>query len=331
MKTALCLGKYAPFHLGHKYVIDTALAETDRVITLLYEDTVTKIPAHTRAGWIRELYTGQSVQVYECYDAPEEVGYTPEIMRAQERYLLKKLAEIGETVTDFYCSEAYGDHISKALGAVDHRVDCDRREFPVSATAIRENPYQYRGFIPPNVYKDLITTVVFLGGESTGKSTLAKALAEKYETLYMPEYGAEYWYAHQQDMKLTSSQLVEIAWGHIERENEKVTRANKYLFVDTNALTTYLYSLDYHGYAPPELSACADNCKTRYDLVFLCNDDMPFENTWDRRGVETRRKSQKRFTHELRARDIPFTLLEGSLEQRIAAVGLILDDYQKWG
>ena len=318
LKIGLALGKYAPFHLGHKYVIDTAVSEMDKVIVMVYEDDVTPIPVHVRANWIRELYPPSVVEVIECYGCLQAVGYTPEIMKAHEQYILNAVGNRG--ITHFYSSEDYGGHVSEALNAVDRRVDQNRSTFNISATEIRSDPYKHRAFIPNNVYRDLIVKVVFLGAESTGKTTIAKELARRYNTEFMPEYGAEYWYEHQQDMSLTPEQLVTIAKTHAEIESEKILNSNKYCFIDTNAITTYMYSKDYHGYALPELEELAENCQHRYDVTFLCGDDIPYDDTWDRRGAEVRATSQKKIAEELSARKIPFIRISGDVEQRVLAV-----------
>jgi HTH-type transcriptional repressor of NAD biosynthesis genes len=135
--------------------------------------------------------------------------------------------------------------MSAALGAVNRLVDWttesiweQRITVPISATQIRAAPFRYRQFLHPLVYRDLIINVVFLGAPSTGKTTLAEALATHYQTVWMPEYGREYWETHQVDRRLSLPQLEEIATGHLERENELLGKANRYLFTDTNALTT---------------------------------------------------------------------------------------------
>ena len=317
LKIGLTLGKYAPFHLGHKYVIDTAVSEMDRVIVMVYEDDITPIPTHVRANWIRELYP-QGVEVVECYGCLQTVGYTPEIMRAHERYILQAVGDRG--ITHFYSSEDYGEHVSKALAAADRRVDQSRSRFGISSTAIRSDPYKHRAFIPDNVYRDLIVKAVFLGAESTGKTTIVKELARRYATEFVPEYGAEYWLNHQQDMILSPEQLVEIAKRHIEIEDSKILASNKYCFFDTNAITTYMYSKDYHGYALPELETLAEGCRRRYDITFLCEDDIPYEDTWDRRGAEVRAVTQKKIADELSARRIPFFRISGSVRRRMKAV-----------
>jgi NadR type nicotinamide-nucleotide adenylyltransferase len=252
-KIGFTLGKYAPFHNGHQYVFDTALAECDELLVLIYDTSVITTPLHIRAGWIRALYP--QVTVIEGWDGPE--GYSTErafeIM--QEEYILQMLA--GRRVTHFYSSEFYGDHVSKALGAVDRRLDEARTKVPISATMIREDPFRYRSFLSDLVYRDLITKVVFVGAMSTGKSTLTEALAQRFNTTFAPEYGREYWTKHQVDRRIGLEAFDEIAVGHLEREEEALLQANRYLFVDTNAITTYQYALDYHGKAPALLTQLA--------------------------------------------------------------------------
>src|SRR5437762_14321392 len=56
VKTGLTLGKHAPLHHGHQFVISTALREMDHVIVLIYPAAETRIPLSVRANWIRTLY-----------------------------------------------------------------------------------------------------------------------------------------------------------------------------------------------------------------------------------------------------------------------------------
>jgi NadR type nicotinamide-nucleotide adenylyltransferase len=220
--------------------------------------------------------------------------------------------------------------MSKALGAVDRRVDEPRSTFPISATKVRENPYRHCKMLAPIVYADMITSVVFVGAPSTGKSTLAEHLAAEFSTVWMPEYGREYWEKYQVDRRLSAEQLVELAEGHLEREDVKKQEANKYLFVDTNAWSTYVFSLDYHSYAHPSLTQLASQVQQRYDLVFLCEDDIPYDDTWDRSGEVHRGLFQRKVTADLLQRQIPFIRLRGTVEQRVARVKEVLQRFHKY-
>jgi len=321
MKTGLCLGKYAPLHAGHQYVIETALAETDQVYVMIYDSPeVTRIPLTVRAQWIRELYP--TVQVIEAYGGPAEVSNEPSKKREHEQYILQILN--GRKVTHFYSSEFYGEHVSRALQAHNRQVDPERRVQPISATIIRSDPFRYRQYLHPCVYRDLIRNIVFLGAPSTGKTTLAAALAERFNTVWMPEYGREYWEQHQVNWRLTQSQLLELAQIHLQQEEKKLLQANRFLFTDTNAITTLLFSLYYHNAREPGLYELAKKCKQRYVTVFLCDIDIPYDDTWDRSGAVQRETMQREFRNYLDQHDIAYTVLRGSLELRMNQVGAVL-------
>jgi len=321
MRTGLTLGKFAPLHRGHQYLIERALEQCDHLIVLIYAaEEVTAVPLPVRAGWIRELYP--QVEVIEAWDGPTEVGESPEITQRHDAYILEKMA--GRCISVFFSSEFYGGHVSRALGAVDCRVDQGWENVAISATLIRSDPFAHREFLESCVYRDLLTWVVFLGAPSTGKTTLCQALAERLETAWVPEFGRTYWEAHQVERRLTPGQLLEIATGHRLLEEQSVMHARSALLIDTNATTTRLFCQDYHGTTTPELDALAAATCERYDVVFLCDDDIPYDNTSDRSGEMKRGEFQSRIREDLVARKIPFTTLSGDLEQRIATAIRIL-------
>lgn len=325
--TGLTLGKFAPFHKGHQLLVETALAEVDKLYVMVYHSDLTPIPLQVRAGWIKTLYP--SVEIIEAWDGPEGYGDTPEIKKIQEDYILHKLA--GRKITHFYSSEFYGDHVSKALGAVDRRVDEARSTVPISGTRVRAQPHALREYVSAVVYKDLIIKVCLLGAPSTGKSTLAKALANHHQTEYMPEYGAEYWLKNQVDRRITLDQFEEIAPEHLRREDAKIQQANRYLFSDTCPITTYVFAQDYHGKAGPTLTRLAREAEKRYDLFFLCDTDIPYADTWDRSGDQKRHWFQQQIIGDLAERRIPYFTLRGDLAARIQQVNQVLDQFTPFG
>jgi len=220
--------------------------------------------------------------------------------------------------------------MSRALHAVNRLVDPDRQIIPVSGSQIRQDPFRWRQTLHPLVYRDLITNVVFVGAPSTGKTTLAARMAEELDTLWMPEYGREYWERNQVDRRLSLQQLVEIAEGHLQQEEVLMAEANRYLFVDTNATTTFIFSHHYHGHAAPRLVELAEQAARRYDIVFLCDTDIPFDDTWDRSGDSNRQVMQKQIVSDLVLRRIPYFVVRGDLEERVDTVKRALACYHKY-
>jgi HTH-type transcriptional regulator, transcriptional repressor of NAD biosynthesis genes len=327
MTCGLTLGKFAPLHLGHQRLIEVALAEVEHLVIIIYDaPETTSVPLPVRSGWIRRLYP--RAEVIEAWDGPTQVGSTPDIKQLHERYILAALG--GRKITHFYSSEFYGEHVSLCLGATDRRVDPGRLDVPISGTEIRANPYQNRRYLAPIVYGDLITRVVFLGAPSTGKSTIAQEAARAFVTEWVPEYGREYWEKHQVDRRLSPAQLVEIAEGHRDREHAQLLNSNNLLFVDTDATTTYMFSLYYHGYADERLTKLADESRFDHDVFFLCEDDFPHDDTWDRSGHAQRNTFQKQIRADLIRRKIPFVTLRGSIPERMNQISAVLRGFDRY-
>jgi len=325
-KIGITLGKYAPLHKGHEFVIETMLREMDEAIVIIYDTLVTPIPLQIRAGWIKRLFPG--VTVIEAWDGPIGFPHNREYEILEEQYILSLLD--GKEITAFYSGEYYGEHMSKALKCVDRRIDEARNAIPVSATVIRDNPFQCRQYLSDIVYRDMIIKVVFIGAMSTGKSTIAEELAKRYNTTFAGEYGRDYWNEHQNERRLPFEAFNEIAVGHIEREEAAFISADRYCFIDTSAITTYMFALDYHGAAPELLTRLALENRSRYDLFFLCEDDIPYDDTWDRSGEQKRHVFQKQIVADLKARRIPYISLKGDLETRIKRVDEVLINFQPY-
>ncbi|GAB5398721.1 MAG: hypothetical protein Aureis2KO_03060 [Aureisphaera sp.] len=172
--------------------------------------------------------------------------------------------------------------------------------------------------------------IVLFGPESSGKTTLAKALAQIYQTEWVPEYMREYlqekWDVHRE--LITKEDLIPIAQGQIERENENASRANSYLFCDTNLRELKVYCEYYYkGFCPePILEACRNE---NYDHYFLTQIDVPWEKDDLRDRPDDRSTLFRTFESELITNHLPYTLLEGTLEERIHTASQVLHKLKK--
>lgn len=124
-------------------------------------------------------------------------------------------------------------------------VDPARAALPISGTRIRDNPHLYREFMHPAVYASFVERICLLGGESSGKTTLARALARRLDTQWVPEVGREYWEECGGTLGYGDMRL--IAERQVAREDVLARLARQWLVCDGSALTTVFYSLDGFG------------------------------------------------------------------------------------
>ena len=166
--------------------------------------------------------------------------------------------------------------------------------------------------------------IVFMGAPSSGKTTLCKYLANHFEEPWMHELGKQYWLDNQVNRRLTQKQLLEIAQLHILGEDKNMEEVKEFLFTDTNSITTYMFALDYFGQVDAELTELARQAEHRYDHFFVCDIDIPYEDTWERSGEVYRTRFQKLILDDLAIRGIRYTILSGDIQTRIAKVLSIL-------
>ncbi|WP_313167197.1 ATP-binding protein [Massilia oculi] len=169
--------------------------------------------------------------------------------------------------------------------------------------------------------------IVFVGAESTGKSTLAQHLAQRLDAGFVPEIGRFIW--EEKQGRLTADDYVEISERHRAAEDAAVSQASgSWVFVDTNALTTLLLGLCFGQVTepvPPALLRHADDCRSRYLHHFVCADDIPYEEEPGvRENAAWRTHIQRLVLEDLDRRGIDYTVLTGTLEQRAAKVMEVL-------
>jgi nicotinamide riboside kinase len=169
--------------------------------------------------------------------------------------------------------------------------------------------------------------VVFVGAESTGKSTLAAKLAHDRQAQFVPEIGRFIW--EEKQGQLVADDYVEIAQRHRAAEDAAVARdTGPWVFVDTNALTTLLLGQCFGQVSdpvPPALLLHADECRSRYAHHFVCADDIPYEEEPGvRENAAWRTRIARLVLEDLDRRGIDYTVLSGTLEQRAERVMEVL-------
>ena len=141
---------------------------------------------------------------------------------------------------------------------------------------------------------------------------MAKKLAEKYKTEFVPEVAREFITTN--DFK--REDIIVIGRAQTERIFQKARTANKILFCDTDLITTQIYSRQYLKVVPPILYELEK--MVEYDRYFLFDTDVPWVSDGLRDlGDEKRREEMYMiFKQELERRNIPYTKVQGDWEER---------------
>lgn len=151
-KIGFTIGKFAPLHKGHQYLIETAIKQVDEMYVVIYETDVIDIPIETRANWIKKLYP--NVKILYAYNPPKQFGMDDESIEIQINYLKKIIGDI--PVTHFFSSEPYGKAVAEKMNVLNCQVDRNRIKVPISATKIRKNTDENQKYLEEIVYKDIL-------------------------------------------------------------------------------------------------------------------------------------------------------------------------------
>lgn len=261
-----------PLHLGHVATIIKAACECRELyIVLSYSKNRNEIDYRLRHQWIAQTVSHlPHVHIIDLEDdAPDKESYT-ETHWQQGAAEIKQ--RIGKPIDAIYCGSDYcSDPPSPYQRYYPEAkiIYTDRSQIPVSSTAIRQNPLRNWEYIAKAARPYFVKTVLIIGHESTGKSTLTQNLAELYNTEFISEYGRDVCARCGGTDYMLKADYEEIISMHRVNIMNARLRANRYLFIDTDALTTHWYA---------QLSGINFPRPTRddFDLVLFLDANVPF-------------------------------------------------------
>lgn len=346
---ALVVGKFSPPHLGHQLLLETAAAQAAEVLVLVYaRPDDPRHPAPARAAWLRELYRGDYLAdglrigrtPVRFVALTEADGIPPDAADddTHREFVRQWLQAAGYQPDVVFSSEAYGPGFARHLGAAHVSVDEARAQVPLRGRELRQalgaadlrQPLPAAAGLHPFVAAQVgavapapVPRLVLLGAESSGKSTLAAALAEALGTVWVPEFGRTL--HEQKNAQLDYEDLLYIGRRQLEEEDAATPQAQGWLVCDTNGATTALYAYYYFGRCEPALQALAAACRLRYARTFVCLPTVPFQQDgW--RGPEMLRQFQHgAILLQLDLLGIAYELVDGSVAERVAQVRAALE------
>lgn len=156
--------------------------------------------------------------------------------------------------------------------------------------------------------------IAVTGPESTGKTTLAQKLANRFSGLYIPEYAREYVENLPEDY--TFKDVENIARKQIDEYNRAGASGCEYVFFDTWLIITKVWFQWVFGEVPDWLEDKILNCPI--DLFLLCRPDLPWvADPVRENGGESRIRLYKAYRSELIHYGFNFIEIEGTDDARL--------------
>ena len=154
--------------------------------------------------------------------------------------------------------------------------------------------------------------IVFIGPESTGKSTLCEQLAAHYKTEWVREYAREYLLINGKEYNYDD--LLDIAKGQIAEEELVV---GSLIFIDTDMYVMkvwceYVFGKCHHWI----LNRIVER---QYDLYLLCNIDLPWvkDELREYPDLKARKKLYRYYKEIMINQHVPWAEISGTYEERL--------------
>jgi NadR type nicotinamide-nucleotide adenylyltransferase len=168
-----------------------------------------------------------------------------------------------------------------------------------------------------------IIKIAITGPESTGKSLLSSQLADRYQTVFVPEF------ARIQLLKSNGSytydDILTIAKGQSESEKIFESIANHLLFCDTEMLVAKVWCEMKYGICHQWI---LDKLVVQnYGLYLLMDIDIPWEYDPLREHPDKRKYLLEQYIQNLEKYGFNYQLISGLDEQRLKNAVLAVEDY----
>jgi HTH-type transcriptional repressor of NAD biosynthesis genes len=193
--------------------------------------------------------------------------------------------------------ETYGKTLAEKVGGVFIPYDIDRVLYPCKAQNAREWPFLYFDKVAPRFQRYLRKTVTVFGAESTGKTTLSKALAKDVLGHWTYEWARPYLEAL--DDPAITTEAMEAIWlgqASLQRHVRRDFVDKPFIIQDTDLFSTVGYWDFWNGQTPKNLVSEAGFLKS--DLYLITQSNIPFEPDPLRYGGD-KRESDDQFWIDL--------------------------------
>lgn len=226
-------------------------------------------------------------------------------------------------------SELYGKKLADLTGARFLPYDLHREVYGIRATQVRDNPRWYFDHVLPEFQPILRVRVTVFGAESTGKTTLAKALAQKANGHFIPEWARQYLMDVDRDISVES--MTAIWKGQRALQKQAGDLVDKpFIIQDTDLFSTW----GYWGFWGPKTRPqrlTAQAIAEVSDLYLITQSNIPFEADPIRYGGDKREQDDAYWVNIADTLGLNYRIIQSdTLEDRVnEAFNLVCDFYNE--
>ncbi|WP_104138563.1 AAA family ATPase [Arthrobacter sp. ZGTC131] len=342
-RNAMVIGKFYPPHAGHAHLIASAAAQSERVSVLVLGSRFESVTVAERTKWLQEEFANaDGVHVIGMRnDCPEDY-HSDEIWKAQNELMRLALKSHGVVKIDaVFSSEEYGARLAEAFDAEHVLVDLSRTAYPISGTLCRDDLGVAWPCIIGPARQELATRIIVVGAESTGTTSLVKALMEHYRARFprladVPEYGRRYTYEKFDELRAVrpGARLDEMVWTAADfakigaRQNALENAAADVcplVIADTDALATTLWERYYVGERSYGACNSLEHLPRRDLYLITDHEGVDFEDDGWREGEHRRAEMTEWFKETLTGEGHSWVLLSGDHFRRMKTAAEIID------
>jgi HTH-type transcriptional repressor of NAD biosynthesis genes len=249
------------------------------------------------------------------------------------------LFDWGITEDDYIvASESYGKELAKITGSTFIPFDMDRDMVHAKATAVREDPFGEFDQMIPEFQKYLRVRVTIFGAESTGKTTLTRALADDLEGLFLPEWARPYLETVGAEITHDKMRAIQKGQRALQESAGKLAVDKPVIVQDTDLYSTLGYwqantwSIENGGKpSTPGWDLVSDALRNMSDLYIITRSNIPFEPDQLRYGGDKRELSDEWWIAFAETHHLPYVVLpmDDFNSRADAAFDLIMTEFRK--
>lgn len=324
MSTAYVVMTAMPPTKGHTDLIEYAMhLDHTNVNVLLMTQPGEPFCAERHSTLLERFWGRSGITIHNIHKTLPQDPETPGF-RELWRDIMMQYGCAGPNCT-VVASEPYGLWLAEVTGTHFMPYDPYREIRPVKATDVRNDPLNNFDLIAEEFQKYLRINVTVFGAESTGKTTLARDLAEHCNGHFFMEWARPY--LETVGPEITTASMTDIWHGQRALEAHSEDFYDKpFAFFDTDLYSTIGY-WEFPHWAPtigPVPRGLVGDAIPS-DLYLICQSNIPFEEDPLRYGGDHREGSDEYWIKVAETYDLNYVVLKShSREERIReAIGAL--------